>query len=285
MHNSRPNEDRPKSRSKASSRQPADPTDGANSTEFLGDVGVLVHELRNLLDGSLRCLTLARRSLCANDAWSRDPQSERVQRQLDATTTALEQMSSLVHAAMQGPQLSLGSPLIAGGRPVTLGDAVDHAVEVLNPAAAELGISLSTSVTDQVGRLPVGPLYLAILNGLKNSIESIERMMVDESAPGGMIHVSVRTEDFDMRTATVRPMIAIEITDDGVGPPSGADLARVFEHGFTQKANGLGLGLAVARSVVEQAGGTIVLLRRRDSRDPRRPGALLRIVTPAPTVN
>jgi nitrogen fixation/metabolism regulation signal transduction histidine kinase len=45
------------------------------------------------------------------------------------------------------------------------------------------------------------------------------------------------------------------------------------------------MGLAVARSVVESAGGTIVLLRRRDPRDPRRPGALLRIVLPVPTVN
>lgn len=285
MHNSRPNEDRPKSRARAFPRQPADPTDGRNSTEFLGDVGVLIHELRNLLDGSLRCLSLARRSLCSNDSWSRDPQSERVQRQLDATTTALEQMSHLVHSAMQGPQISLGSPLLAGGRPITLGDALDHAVEVLSPAAGELGVTVNTSITDQVGRLPAGPLYLAILNGLKNSIEAIERLQTDENPPGGMIHLTARTEDFDMRTATVRPMIAIEITDDGIGPPGGADLARVFEHGFTSKAGGQGIGLSVARQVVEQAGGTIVLLRRRDPRDPRRPGALLRIVVPAPTVN
>lgn len=282
---SRPNDDRPKSRIKAESRQPADPTEGTNSTEFLGDVGVLIHELRNLLDGSLRCLSLARRSLCASDAWSRDPQSERVQRQLDATSTALEQMSNLVHGAMQGPSISLGSPLLAGGRPVTLADAIDHAVEVMSPAAAELGVSLSVSVTDTVGRLPAGPLYLAVLNGLKNSAESIARLMYDENVPGGMISVTARTEDFDMRTATVRPMVAIEISDDGIGPPGGTDLARVFEHGFTHKPGGLGLGLAVARSVVESAGGTVVLLRRRDPRDPKRPGALLRIVLPVPTVN
>jgi signal transduction histidine kinase len=80
-------------------------------------------------------------------------------------------------------------------------------------------------------------------------------------------------------------MLAVEITDDGAGPPGGADLARVFEHGFTTKPGGSGIGLAVARSVVEQAGGTVVLLRRRDPRDPRRPGALLRIVVPVPTTN
>jgi signal transduction histidine kinase len=282
---SRPNDDRPKSKLRPVHRQPADPTDGVNATEFLGDVGVLIHELRNLLDGSLRCLSLARRSLCASDAWARDPQSERVQRQLDATSTALEQMATLVHGAMQGPSLSLGSPLLTGGRPVSLADAIDHAVEVMSPAAAELGVSLSVSVTDTVGRLPAGPLYLAVLNGLKNSVESINRLMFDEAVPGGMISVTARTEDFDMRTATVRPMVAIEITDDGVGPPGGADLARVFEAGFTHKPGSLGLGLAVARSVVEAAGGNIVLLRRRDPRDPKRPGALLRIVLPVPTVN
>jgi signal transduction histidine kinase len=282
---SRRPDDRPRSRPKASASQPADPTEGVNSTEFLGDVGVLIHELRNLLDGSLRCLSLARRSLCASDAWAKDPQAERVQRQLDATTTALEQMASLVHNAMQGPQISLGSPLLAGGRPITLSDAIEHAVEVIEPSAEELGVSLSMSVTDTVGRLPAGPLYLAILNGLKNAVESIERQMTDEGVPGGMITITARTEDFDMRTATVRPMLSIEIVDDGVGPPAGADLARVFEHGFSHKPGGMGMGLAVARSVVESAGGTIVLLRRRDPRDPRRPGALLRIVLPVPTVN
>jgi signal transduction histidine kinase len=249
---------------------------------YLGDVGVLIHELRNLVDGSLRCLSLARRSLCSSDAWATDPQAERVHRQLGAAATALEQMSGLVYAAMQGSSMPLGSPALAGDRPVTLSEAIEHAVEVMRPAANELGVTINTTVTEPAGILACGGLYLVILNVLRNSVESIERCSTGERPPGGAIHVQARTENFDMRSAKPRPMIALEITDDGQGPPQGADLARVFEPGFSKKAGGTGLGLAACKSIVDQAGGTIVLLRRREARDPGRPGALLRICLPTP---
>ncbi len=259
---------------------PADPTDPSTSPEFLSTFAVLVHELRNLADGSLRCLSLARRSLCASDAWAKDPAAERVQRQLDAATTALEQMAGLAHAALQGPALPLGSPLLAAARPVSLGEAIEHAAEVVRPLADDLGVSLSTSVTEPAAECPAGPLYLPILNGLRNALESIERLGLPDHRPGGAVHLQARTEGFDIRTATKRDMIAIEITDDGVGPPQGPDIARVFDHGFSTKPGGQGLGLAIAKAVVEKAGGTISLLRRRDPRDPTRPGALFRIVFP-----
>ena len=50
--------------------------------------------------------------------------------------------------------------------------------------------------------------------------------------------------------------VAIKITDTGVGI-SGEDLERIYEPLFTSKAKGIGLGLAVVRTLVERHGGTI----------------------------
>lgn len=286
MSKSRPNDDQPRKTTRRRTK-PKREIDPAGSPETLGETAVLIHELANLVDGSLRCLSLARRAICGSDAWAADPQSDRVQKQLDAASVALEQMSGLVHGALQGPGLSLGSPVLSGTRPVTLSDAIEHAAEVMRPAATELGASIFTTVTEPAGSSAAGPLYLAILNAIKNSVEAIARTatpdQLEAGGVGGSIHIQARTEEFDVRTCTRRRMLAIEVTDDGQGPPIGSDLARVFDQGFTRKPGGLGIGLAVAKAIVEQAGGTIALLRRREVRDPRRPGALLRIVVPAPS--
>jgi two-component system sensor histidine kinase HydH len=52
--------------------------------------------------------------------------------------------------------------------------------------------------------------------------------------------------------------VCINFTDDGPGIPSDA-LARVGEPFFTTKAQGLGLGLAMARRIVERFGGSLAV--------------------------
>ncbi|MCR9159861.1 MAG: two-component system sensor histidine kinase NtrB [Nannocystaceae bacterium] len=76
---------------------------------------------------------------------------------------------------------------------------------------------------------------------------------------GGTIRFSCRTTDGDpSRILTPGPMVVITVQDDGEGmSPNVRD--RVFEPFFSTKARGegTGLGLATARSVVEQHGGWI----------------------------
>ncbi len=58
-------------------------------------------------------------------------------------------------------------------------------------------------------------------------------------------------------TVRVRPR-AFEVSDDGRGIPAEL-LPRVFEPRFSATTSGAGLGLAIARRVVESWGGTIEL--------------------------
>lgn len=50
--------------------------------------------------------------------------------------------------------------------------------------------------------------------------------------------------------------VVVEVIDSGAGIPA-EDRPRIFESFFSTKANGMGLGLSIARSLVEAHGGTI----------------------------
>jgi two-component system sensor histidine kinase HydH len=61
------------------------------------------------------------------------------------------------------------------------------------------------------------------------------------------------------RVGIVEDRLVIEVADHGNGVPE-EDRERIFEAFQTSKTQGTGLGLAVARRVIEQHGGTIVAL-------------------------
>lgn len=116
-------------------------------------------------------------------------------------------------------------------------------------------------------RLPESPCMAAIdatrfrqvlLNLLKNASEAV--------SVGGTIEVDLNCS---------RNQVEVIVADDGAGIPA-KDRERVFVPFFSTKANGTGLGLAVARKFVEEAGGKIMC----EDRNGRR-GCRLRVVLPA----
>lgn len=235
----------------------------------------LAHELNNLLDGSIRNVGMARRAMEDRDG---GPGAEDIKRRLDTATFALERMADLVHASMQGGSQPLGSPLLNQAAPITIGEAATHAVEVARPQAQEQRVALAVEIDGAVSGVPAGPLYPVLLNGVRNAIESIGR------AGGiGRVVVQVRPGRAPRGESDGRRWVEIDIIDDGEGPPEDAPMAAVFEAGFTTKPQGSGLGLAVSRDLVKQAGGKIELRKRPDRSETRRPGAVLRVRYPEGT--
>ncbi len=90
----------------------------------------------------------------------------------------------------------------------------------------------------------------ALLNLLENALEA----MLDTD--GARVEVRSRRDGADA---------VIEVEDEGAGLEGAAE-ARAFEAFFTTKPTGTGLGMAIARSAVEAAGGTLVLTNRTDRR-------------------
>lgn len=250
-------------------RGPAgDPPQAADASFAVERLSALSHDLVNLLDGSMRCLGIALRSLDSEAVTARTEQIDTARRQMGTVYGALERMCDLVHTAMSGASLGVGnSPRT---RPVSLSSAILHAAEVVTPGAEEQGITVATDAGG-LEEVPAGPVYPVILNGLTNAIESVVR-----AGRRGRVEVAARVDPG--RPATVR----IEIRDNGAGLPDWPAPVAFFEHGVTTKAGGAGLGLAVARDIARDLGGTIELSARKTRGGNAKAGAVLRITYPIP---
>lgn len=238
-----------------------------------------MHELANLLDGSTRWVHLALASVDRARGRVADEALDAAHRQLETAGAALEKMADLVAAAMQGASHSIGSTLLSKANPVTLEQAIRHAVDVIGPEADSLGVAVSLEISESLKGMPAGPVYTVVLNGLRNALDSIADCVVDGLA-GGHIELAVRTQGAGSGDSHAEPWVTLTIADDGKGPPAGPDARRIFDFGFTTKPGGGGVGLAVARGAVREMGGTIELAVRSDARDPKRPGAILRVAFP-----
>jgi signal transduction histidine kinase len=231
----------------------------------------LLRELSALLEGSMEVLDKAKKSLAGEHVLEAATAGE-VEKQLTSAASGLERMSELVHAAMQGPNVTIGSAALSRARPVKLAEAVEHAAELLRGMARERSVEISVELAPGTTEMPAGALYTVVLNGLQNAVEAVSRR-------GGRGRVEVRVRN-DAAPSGVgygrdtRDWYLLEISDDGVGPPKGDDAGRVFDLGFSTKPRGTGVGLAVAKSVVQGMGGTIELSPRAGG------GAVLRVKFP-----
>jgi signal transduction histidine kinase len=78
-----------------------------------------------------------------------------------------------------------------------------------------------------------------------------------------------------VRTAHQDRCVQVSVVDRGIGIPRRA-LSRIFDPFYTTKADGLGLGLSIARGIVEAHGGRISAENNADA------GATVRFTVPAP---
>ena len=118
-----------------------------------------------------------------------------------------------------------------------------NAIELMSPMAKKVRMKLAITAEseDVEAELDPGQILHVLVDLLTNAIEAM---------PEG-------------RRATIavsrwNAVARVSVADDGPGVPEG-DRERVFEPFFTTRATAAGLGLCVARSIVESHGGTIEL--------------------------
>jgi two-component system nitrogen regulation sensor histidine kinase NtrY len=91
----------------------------------------------------------------------------------------------------------------------------------------------------------------AVTNLIKNAGEAVESL-VEKGAPEGyepLVNVVMTTDD---------EQVTIQISDNGIGLPE--DRSRLFEPYVTTREKGTGLGLSIVKKIIEEHGGTLVLL-------------------------
>ena len=77
-----------------------------------------------------------------------------------------------------------------------------------------------------------------------NSLDAVEAL------PPNQRRIIVSTRSIDART------VEVSVRDYGAGLP-GDNPEKVFDHFFSTKQHGMGMGLTIVRSIIETHGGTI----------------------------
>jgi signal transduction histidine kinase len=228
----------------------------------------LAHELANLLDGSLRNVSLVLSSLRApahGDPLT-IPLDDDLLARLETVSIGLRQMATLIHRWMGRQHEAAWQHQDTR----TLRQVIDHATRLLQPAATSRRVTILVTVTEPAGNLPAAGVYPILANALRNGIEAIagdtHRNADGTSGGGGTVQVGA---------AIIAGALQLTIADDGPGlAPTLFDEAGQFRFGITSKPNGHGLGLSLCRDIAARLGGTLTLTNRV----PR--GTVLRVCLP-----
>ena len=198
-------------------------------------LGVVAHDLRNPLH-----LVMATTELLGEPALPPDRRREL----LGMTMRATAQMRRLVSDLLDAVRIQTGR-LTLDLEAVTIGSIVDQAEEMARPLAVERGVTLESSAADSAVRLRVdrARIQQVLGNLLGNAIKFTK--------PGGRV----------MLDASIENGAAFRVRDTGPGiPPERLPLIfDQFWQGDSKDRRGVGLGLAIAKAIVEAHGGSITV--------------------------
>ena len=210
--------------------------EGANQIkdEFLA---TLSHELRTPLNAILGWVQI----LAAGE-----PSPERVRKAIDIIGRNARLQAQLIEDILDVSRIVSGK-LEVERVPLHVPQLVDAAVSAVLPAAEARGVRVGVEVAERLPPIEGDPkrLQQVLGNVLSNAIKF--------TSEGGEVRV---------RCAPDRGSVAIDVRDTGVGIdpaflPYVFDRFRQADSRSTRRHGGLGLGLAIARHLVEQHQGTI----------------------------
>ena len=199
---------------------------------YLGTLaGGLAHEVKNPLSTMLINLGLLREDL---QAASENP--ERILKRVGILEREVKRLDQVVQSFLR---LARGFDLAP--KPTDANVLLRELVEFVEPEARRQGVAIRCSFEESLPalRLDRGLVRQAILNLLVNARQAMPK--------GG---------DLLLRTSLDGAHAVVEVTDTGAGM-SPEVLARCFDAYFSTKTGGTGLGLSMARRIVEEHGGSI----------------------------
>lgn len=197
--------------------------------EFQLTLSKLSHEIRNpvaLINSELQLLASRHPEIEDLDGW------DNVMDNLEYIKDLLNELSDYNNASRLSPE------------PTDPGKYLRSIVASIKPTLDYLGIALETEIPQDLPVISIDRIKMrqVLLNLLRNAEESI-------SHSEGKITV---------RAKALEHGICISIQDNGCGIEE-AHQKEIFTPFITYKANGTGLGLAVAKEVVEAHKGQLLL--------------------------
>lgn len=212
---------------------------GAQEASRLKDefLATLSHELRTPLNAILGYARMIRAGIVGPE---KHPKAiETIERNATSLTQIVEDVLDVSRIISGKMRLNVQS--------IDVREIVRNAVEAVLPAAEAKGIHLESLID-----APAAPVS-GDAERLQQVVWNLMTNAVKFTGRGGTIRVSVQLVDAN---------IEIRVSDTGIGIPP-AFLPHIFERfrqadaGTTRERGGLGLGLSIARQLVEMHGGTI----------------------------
>jgi signal transduction histidine kinase len=147
---------------------------------------------------------------------------------------------------------------------VDVAELISNAVALILSDAARRHITVRTALQDGLPRISADPVLLqqVLLNLLMNGLDAMAETPPAERAL--VIEAVCHDQAF----------VQIAVIDTGLGIAA-EHTSKVFDSFFTTKRGGMGLGLSIARSIVQMHGGEIWLKRRESG------GALFAFTVPS----
>lgn len=199
--------------------------------EILARIGemsaVLAHEIRNPIASMKGHLQLAQESL------SRKPESDDLSSRLKTVIEELLRIEELVRGLLD----------YASDRPLSktrtkLSELVRNSIDMVRTSTTP---EIRLNVSEHIELLcDIAQLSRAFSNIIQNALEA--------AGSNGIVQITA---------VVVGNQLVINVEDSGPGIADGL-VDRVFEPFVTDKVRGVGLGLAIARRIVEAHGGTLV---------------------------
>lgn len=201
-------------------------------------MAIVSHDLRNPIH-AIRLNAQVLEKVVSQMAGEGAPGRDKLRLLASSIERAVDQGNRLITDLLDSAKLESGTFTVARA-PTRVRDLVADALETLQPIAAEKGVSVETHLTSDVVSCDHERIVQVISNLIGNAIKFTPR--------GGRIAVHVERREGEVR---------VGIQDNGHGIPPEL-LPHVFERywqGQEARRGGAGLGLSIAKGIVEAHGG------------------------------
>jgi signal transduction histidine kinase len=196
----------------------------------LGDVAAaFAHEVRNPLNAVSMGLQRLRAEFAPAPA-------DEYARFVDLMQGEVTRLNAIVEEF-----LALARPLPLSPAPVAVGALLEELAARVESQARAASIAVRVSVPEPA------PVVVADRRHLEQVLLNLVLNALQAMSPGGTVTMEART---------ARDRVEIAVADTGPGIPPEA-LPRIFDPYFTTRPAGLGLGLTIARRIVEAHGGSL----------------------------
>ena len=138
-------------------------------------------------------------------------------------------------------------------QPVHLAELVDEARAFADIEAQRTSTQLLVDIPENLPKIVVDRIMIeqVLLNLVKNGIEAMHGIPIERR------HLTLQARQIDER------LVEVTVTDQGHGIDD-ADIEKIFAPFYTTKSEGMGIGLAICRSIIEFHQGRLWVEPRRE---------------------